>query len=52
MSRLKEIMEQENFEKDVKALICEFKGASRVSNLMNPSLAAWNDACRLYSNCF
>ena len=42
MSRLNELLEQENFEKDFKALICTFKETSRASKLMNSNLAAYS----------
>ncbi|QOX62398.1 PaaI family thioesterase [Anoxybacterium hadale] len=42
MSRLNDILEQENFEQDVRELICTFKENSRVSKLMNPELVDFN----------
>ncbi len=42
MSRLKELLGQENFAKDIDALVDTFKSTSRVSKLMDPSLVACN----------
>ncbi|MGI6732024.1 MAG: PaaI family thioesterase [Anaerovoracaceae bacterium] len=43
MSRLKELLEQENFEKDLKALIRERKEVNHVCGLMDPSLIAFDE---------
>jgi acyl-CoA thioesterase len=43
MSRLKELLKQENLEKGIEALVCDFKEASRVSKQMNPNLIACSE---------
>lgn len=43
MSRLKELLQQENFEKGIESLIYTLKETSRVSKLMNPILIACNE---------
>ncbi len=43
MSRLEELLGQKDFEKNLKALICEFKSASRVSKLMDPNFVACSE---------
>lgn len=42
MSRLKKILE-ENFEEGIEEVIRDFRGASRVSRMMDPTLAACNE---------
>ena len=41
MNRLKELLIQEKLEKGVEAVVQEFKKASRINEMMNPTLAAW-----------
>jgi len=43
MSRLQELVGHKDFEKNIKALICEFKSASRVSKLMDPNFVACSE---------
>ena len=43
MSRLKELLKQETFEKGIETLVCDFKGTSHISELMNPSLTACSE---------
>ena len=43
MSRLEELLGQKDFEKDIKALVSDFKTTSRVSRLMNPNLVAYSE---------
>lgn len=43
MSRLKELLKQENFEQDMKRLIDDRKEANRVCKSMDPNLTAYDD---------
>ncbi|HPZ60181.1 MAG TPA: PaaI family thioesterase [Bacillota bacterium] len=43
MSRLKELLIQEKLEKGVEAVVQEFKKASRINEMMNPTLAACSE---------
>ncbi|NLY71075.1 MAG: PaaI family thioesterase [Clostridiales bacterium] len=42
MSRIKQIFEDENFEKGIKSVISNFKEASRVSKSMDPSFYSYS----------